>query len=343
MKFARRLSTFANARQGNVMMLSAFVLPAILALAGMAVDLQFTFRQKEKVQYALDSAVLAGALSRQAGATEAAVIADVNAYLGALIADQGGGLDCTAVTVSFSAANRDIDGAMRCIQPTFISSLIGMDQLEFPVDSTSTYGVGKIDVAFVFDVSGSMNDNGRLAALKSAAHTAFDELLPDDRPRDGTVRIGIATYNHAVNAGSVFNTVTRSVTLNADSSNSAAKTRYSANIDARMTDQATGKRFFYYERGTCSSSRGCNENSSYTWNVRRRFFNDVLPNNTCAYERIGVHAASDAAPGSGAWIGAGNPRWNFSASSSNKYYGWQEVDNGGADAYGYGAFEARLR
>ena len=38
---------------------------------------------------------------------------------------------------------------------------------------------GKVDVAFVFDVSGSM-DGSRMASLKDAAKTAVRQLIPDN-------------------------------------------------------------------------------------------------------------------------------------------------------------------
>jgi Flp pilus assembly protein TadG len=328
-------------RRGNVAMLTAVMVPAILGLSGLAIDLQFTVRQKEKVQAALDSAILSGALERQAGKSEANVGAGVNTYFNGLINAQGGGLSCTPVTVRFGQEGQDIRGTLQCTQPTFLSSVFGGDELTFNVRSTSTYGVGKIDVAFIFDVSGSMNSDNRLPLLKSAAVDAFDILLPDDAVLDGTIRIGITTYNHAANAGPYFNAVTRSQTLSADASNTAAKNNYNAHRTAQMIDSATNKRFFYFERGTCTSSPPCNRNSTYTWNVRRRFFNDVLPGNTCVAERLGTQAYSDAAPGANAWITAGNPLWNFSASSKSKYDGWQEVDNGGANDYSDGAFEGR--
>lgn len=320
-------------------MIAAFVIPAIVALAGIAIDLQNTVRQKSKVQAALDSAVLAGALGRQAGNTAAEVTLDVQTYAEALFVDQGGGLECDAVNVTFDEANFDIYGAVRCVQPTYISSLIGHDELAFNVNSASTYGVGKLDVAFIFDVSGSMNSFNRLAQLKTAAAAAIDELLPDSRPRDGTVRLAIASYNHAINAGSYINAVTETVTLSADGSNPTAQSRYNSHNTKRMIDTWTGKRFFYYQGGTCTSN--CSYASSWSWNAARRFFDQTSLSNSCVHERTGTDAFTEAPPGNGSWIGAGNPRWNFSASSTNKYNGWQNIETQGATGYGVGAYEGR--
>jgi Flp pilus assembly protein TadG len=94
--------------RGNVAMLAAFVIPSILALVGIALDLQNTVRQKAKVQASLDSAVLAGALQRQRGLSEAAVRADVQSYAATMFIEQGGGLTCEPVNVVFNAADQDI-------------------------------------------------------------------------------------------------------------------------------------------------------------------------------------------------------------------------------------------
>lgn len=335
-----RLPAPLGAEGGNVAMIAAFMIPCILALAGIAIDLQNTVRQKSKVQAALDSAVLAGALGRQAGNSAAETILDVQTYAQALFIDQGGGLACEPVSVRFDEANFDIFGSVRCRQPTYISSLIGHDELAFNVASTSTYGVGKLDVAFIFDVSGSMNSFNRLPQLKAAAVAAIDELLPDSRERDGTVRLAIASYNHSLNAGPYIDAVTETVTLAADGSNATAQSRYNSHNTKRMIDQDTGRRFFYHQRGTCSGWN-CGRSSSWTWNAQRRFFGDTGLTDSCVHERTGAQAASDAAPASGRWIGAGNPRWNFSASSTAKYDGWQNVENQGATGYGVGAYEGR--
>lgn len=337
----RILNTLVAAKAANVAMLSAFVIPVILALAGVSLDTLNTLRQKLKVQASVDSAVLAGALQRQRGIDEETVRTDVQQYAASMFNQQGGGLACAPVTVSFNTENQDIAGSVRCEQPTFLTRIIGHDEMVFTVNATSTYGIGVVDVAFVFDVSGSMNTAGRLAQLKTAASAAFDELLPDDRERDGSVRIAVTSYNHSLNAGPYVNAVTDDQTLGADGSNSAAQSNYSAYNDERMFDEATGKRFFFYEHGTCSKGGKCGRSSSYTWNTRRAYFEDTGLSGSCVYERNGTYAASDAVPTSGRWLGAGNPRWNFSDSSTSKYDGWQDVETNGARGYNVGAYQGR--
>ena len=80
--------------------------------------------------------------------------------------------------------------------------ITGTKELTFGVTSASTYGIGKVDIAFVFDVSGSMGGS-KMTALKDAAETAVDVLIPvKDDGTTGEVRIGMASYSSMVDAGS---------------------------------------------------------------------------------------------------------------------------------------------
>jgi len=176
-------------------------------------------------------------------------------------------------------------------------------------------------------VSGSMNSQNRLSLLKSAAEVAFDELLPDDAPDTGNVRLAITTYNNAVNAGGYFESVTRRQELSADASNSTARSNYDTYNGARMIDAATGKRFFYYEQQYCPGGT-CSGN----WNAARRPMENTNIVDTCVYERTGGDAATDAAPESLRWIGAGNPRWNWSTGTYNKRNGQKEIESGGGNS-----------
>jgi len=125
-------------------MLGAVLMPAILALVGIALDTQNTIRQKYKVQASLDSAVLAGALQRQRGVPQAAVRADVQQYAGSMFGEQGGGLVCEPVTGTFDAGSQDIAGTVQCEQPTYLTQLIGHDEMAFSANSSSSSGSGGV-------------------------------------------------------------------------------------------------------------------------------------------------------------------------------------------------------
>ena len=176
---------------GNIAIIFALALIPILAIAGVAIDTQVTLTQKNKVQAVIDSAVIFGARSMQDGASREDVAKDVDAYVTALLKQQSPSLDCTRVALEYKDDAQDISASIFCSQPTTLSNVIGQRKMDFRVGSGSTYGIGKVDVAFVFDVSGSMGSSGKMADLKAAALDAVETLLPPsyDAAKSDDVRL----------------------------------------------------------------------------------------------------------------------------------------------------------
>ena len=325
---------YAADNRANITMIAALAIVPILCVAGIAIDVQMAVTQKAKVQAVIDSAVIAGSKAMQAGKTRQEISALVTNYVDSLIDRQGKGLSCEDPALVFEDGTQNIEASIQCSQLTTLTQLLNRDKLNFSVTSGTTYGIGNVDVAFIFDVSGSMNSDNRLANLKASAKVAFDELLPDDRELDGTVRIALTTYNANVNAGEFFDDVTRKVTLGADtaSGSSSAQSRYNAYNNRVLIDQSTGKRFFYYEQASCNSS--CNYSSNWTITPKRRWFETDIGENTCVSERVGINAFTDAAGGTSSTNSmiAGNPLWNWSTSNYNKRNGSNEIEYGGANS-----------
>lgn len=188
-------------------MLFALSILPISFLAGFAIDFQLLTKKKSKAQYSLDSAVIAGTRAYQQGANEAEVKRVVQNYFDAVVTNSETNLDCTAPVVVINAT--DVEATTKCSMNTTLSAIAGIEQMFFTVETGTTYGIGKVDVAFVFDVSGSMSGT-RIAELKVAAYDAVDILIPDD-PQAGhedDVRLAMVSYNGAFNAGGYFQTVT---------------------------------------------------------------------------------------------------------------------------------------
>lgn len=209
-KLKKPVRHFDADESGNVAVIGALMIIPILGLVGMALDFQVTTTRKNQVQQLIDSATILGSRSMQDGASKDEVAADIRKYVAAQAASLSSGMTCAAVKIEFSEQNEDIELSMRCTQPTILSTLIGQDEMAFSVNSGSTYSVGEVDIAFVFDVSGSMYDEGRMDSLKSAATIAVDTLLPASSPSTTTsdVRLSMVTYANGVNAGQYFEDVT---------------------------------------------------------------------------------------------------------------------------------------
>ena len=202
---------FARNESGNVAMIAALTIIPIVGIAGFAIDFQVTTTQKARVQQAVDSAVLAATKSMQEGKDRAHSLKEANDYFaGILNQSNNSGLTCTKIDLIYIDTTEELEGRVTCQQNTSLSKVAGIDYLDFTVSSAATYGIGKLEIAFVFDVSGSMGSSNRMKNLKVAAREAVDTLLPvEGYPGDPEdVRLAMVSYDTMVNAGPYFKAVT---------------------------------------------------------------------------------------------------------------------------------------
>lgn len=274
--------------RGNIAIIFALSIIPILSIVGVAIDTQMTMTQKNKVQSVIDNAVIYGSRSMQAGKSRADVTLEVNTYVAALLKQQSSTLTCTGVALQYVDGKQDINATILCAQPTTLSNLFGQTKMEFRIQSGSTYGIGKLEVAFVFDVSGSMRSNGKMGDLKVAARNAVDTLMPPDvelaNPDD--VRVAMVTYDTKVNAGAFFEDVTNK----------------------------KAKRTIYHTYRQCRYQWG-----SYCYGGYTNVTVSTQVNNSCVQERLGSQAFTDDDPGPGAWLEAADPVYD-------EYYGrWSSI------------------
>nr|WP_070960278.1 pilus assembly protein [Hyphomonas sp. Mor2] len=199
-----------KSESGQVAIVFALSIIPIFAVAGFALDFQNTIKKKQKVQLVVDSAVLAAARLKQTGAEDGEVKSAVQGFIDAQINSIGGGFNCNAAQTRVIHGVEEVNTEIACSQETTLSRVMGREQLDFKVRSTAEYGIDKLDVTFMFDISGSMNSSSRLTNLKAAAKEAIDVLLPPDAPAELTedTRIAMVSYNSMVNAGPYFQQVT---------------------------------------------------------------------------------------------------------------------------------------
>ena len=289
MKTARKIRQLKQDAEGNVAIIFALMTIPLFLLMGFAIDLQQVNTAKNRVQFILDSAVIAGAREMQEGKTDAEIKAYIENYFESAMQAQANGVDCADPVSTVTSASQDLEVKVRCSQPTSIMQITGTKELNFGVTSASTYGIGKVDIAFVFDVSGSMSGS-KMSALKDAAETAIDVLIPeDDDGTTGEVRIGMASYSSMVDAGAdYFTKVT----------NENPTRTYSFDYD---TDVYVGQEKYckkYKRNGSCKS-----------WGWRDLYETQTVTasktiTNTCVKERVGADAFTDEDPGPLAWIEA---------------------------------------
>lgn len=314
-----KLSKLLSDTKGHVAVIFGLAVIPIISIIGFTIDFQQTTTQKNKVQVAVDSAVLAGARAMQSGKTHAQIRTLMKSYLTAQHENisTGGRLTCGDIEVTFGTDSQDIAAAIRCAQETSLLQVVGVKKMEFDVVSTSTYGIGKLDVAFMFDVSGSMASEGRMTKLKSAAKEAVDTLLP---PEGGAgtedVRIAMISYNDMVNAGDYFSDVTGLANKRTYYATNTWVERvrvppyeetyqeWTCEREWKCTKRYTSGR----RKGQCRRGYWQSGNCGYKPATRPAYNYDDIEhsaevsrevNSTCVWERRGDREFTDFAPGSG--------------------------------------------
>ena len=206
----KKLLKKARNEAGQVAIVFALSIIPIFGVAGFAIDFQNTIKQKQRVQMILDSGVLAAARVKQRGASKAEITKSLQEFVVAQMAPIATGLNCNAAAVTVGGGDDLITAKISCSQETSLTRVIGHNKMDFGVVSTAEYGIDKLDVAFMFDVSGSMNSKSRLRNLKAAAKEAINVLLPESAPPEliEDTRLAMVSYNTMVNAGDYFEAVT---------------------------------------------------------------------------------------------------------------------------------------
>lgn len=83
---------------------------------------------------------------------------------------------------------------------TLFSKIIGHPQISFSANSEVLWGIKKLNLALALDNTGSMNANGKMTALKTAAHNLIDTLKNAEKT-PGDIKVSIVPFAVDVNAG----------------------------------------------------------------------------------------------------------------------------------------------
>ena len=189
----QRLWRFARREEGSVVVLSLFVFVAMLLVGSIAVDVQRHETARLRMQGAADRAVLAAAsLRTEPGQATPQQI--VEAYFAAegLSAQLGG-----RVTIEETAdAGRSVTVVPAASMRTSFMNMIGVPDLPLVTPSQAREFDGRrtrIELVMVLDISGSMNGQGKIGAMRNAAVELVDLMLADAEA--GDVAITLVPYD----------------------------------------------------------------------------------------------------------------------------------------------------
>lgn len=208
---------FLRDRRANGTMLLALLVVPFFAILAFVIDFNVATSVRAEAQMSLDSALLAAARTRFDGGTVADMETELNEYFDGLLATNLPGLVCAAPVLEAPTGSVVMTATVGCRSNTILADFMGRDNIDYNLESEVTFGIDRLDVAFVFDLSGSMNEPAsnapdetasRLDALKSAAGSAVSQLLASNGAGRDDVRIAMVGYTSAVNAGPYFEAVT---------------------------------------------------------------------------------------------------------------------------------------
>jgi Flp pilus assembly protein TadG len=199
MRALRLLARFWNNRLGSVAPMLALTIIPLIGAVGAAVDYTRASSDRVAFQASLDSAALM--LSKSAASQSPEQIqASATTFFNALFNRPE--VQNVVINASYSSlGGSTVTLSGSATVPTDFLNVLGFNQINITASAQSTWGNTRLRVALVLDNTGSMSSDGKMTALKTAAHNLLTELQnaatnPDD------VYVSIVPFNKDVNVSS---------------------------------------------------------------------------------------------------------------------------------------------
>jgi Flp pilus assembly protein TadG len=192
---ARELRT---ANGANVTITFALATIPMVGFVGAAVDYSHANSVKTALQAATDATALM--LSKNAASwTNSQIQTKATDYLTALFnRPEATGLSVTA-TYNTSGGSQILVVSSANVKTNFMG-LLGFNTMRVGADSQVKWGNSRLRVALVLDNTGSMAQDGKMTALKTATNNLLDQLK-SAAAQDGDVYVSIIPFVKDVNVG----------------------------------------------------------------------------------------------------------------------------------------------
>ncbi|MBI3433488.1 MAG: TadE/TadG family protein [Proteobacteria bacterium] len=194
-----RCREFLGARDGSIVMTFALALLPIVGFVGAAVDYSRANAARAAMQSALDSMVLM--LSKDAATlSQAQLQVKAQSYFLALLNRP----ELQNVTVN-APVYTSVGGSQLAITATAkvnadFMKVMGVTQMNVSSTATVKWGNSRLRVALALDNTGSMSQNGKMTALKTATHNLLN-TLQSAATQPGDVYVSIIPFAKDVNVG----------------------------------------------------------------------------------------------------------------------------------------------
>ena len=190
------LKKFTRDICGNTTIMFALAVVPLVLAAGAGIDMLRANDVQTKLQGAADAAAVAGAAAGDISDAQAKlIVTDFLKANGALAA-----LDSVSLIDSESdKSKRTFSVTIKGKMKTSLMKVAGINDVDVGAYSQVGLPSEGLEVALVLDNTGSMNDVGRLPALKAAAKDLVTTIF--DESGGNYVRVGVVPFSEYVNVG----------------------------------------------------------------------------------------------------------------------------------------------
>ena len=191
-------SRFLRDRRGSVAPMFAIAVIPVIGLTGAAIDYSRASSVRTGMQAAIDATALA--MARLApGLTQSELQQKTTAYFNAMF-NHPEAKNLVLTPTYTTAGGAQLTIAISGSVDTTFMKVLGHNSISLGSTSTVKWGNNRLRVALVLDNTGSMNDAGKLPAMKSAAKNLLKQLK-DAATSNGDVYVSIIPFNKDVNVG----------------------------------------------------------------------------------------------------------------------------------------------
>jgi Flp pilus assembly protein TadG len=192
------LARFWNNRRGSVAPLAALSLIPLITGVGAAIDYSRANAARTAFQTALDSTALMLSKNAASQSEEDLQTRATNTFNALFQRSDVTDVTVTAHYSTTEGSQLSLTGSASI--PTDFINFLGLDHVTITAASTSTWGNTRLRVSLVLDNTGSMADDSKMDALKTAAQNLLTQLqsaatTPDD------VYVSIVPFSKDVNVG----------------------------------------------------------------------------------------------------------------------------------------------
>jgi Flp pilus assembly protein TadG len=194
-RLSKLVKRFARGQAGNMAAITAMSAVPLMLAGGAAVDYGNWVSVQARLQAAVDAAALAAA--RDINLTDSELERVAKDYF---ISNFGAPKNSGTPEVTLSIDNSKVRVDAKVSVDNYLLKVVGEDQQIISTYAEVTMQAQNLEVALVFDNTGSMASQSRLSTLKVASHD-FVEILFDGQQTARSLKVGVVPFSQFVNVG----------------------------------------------------------------------------------------------------------------------------------------------